>query len=94
MRAYRGLECPNGELKKFFLEDLSSLSEPPRERSKQAFRVCVDYSRKFQWFDDHSQACISWLEKNDRQRWIPVEEIRPQPAHSALPIVSALIPPL
>jgi tetratricopeptide (TPR) repeat protein len=81
-----------GELRKLYRQSLSSLSEPLMERSKQAFRVCVDYSRKFQSFDDHAQACISWLEKNDRSRWIPIDEIRPRAMNSANPIVSALIP--
>lgn len=86
-----GSTMTGAEIKKLYLEQLSSLTEPLTERSRQAFRVCVDYSRKFQWFDDHSRACWAWLEKNDRKRSIPVDELLPQPMHSALPIRSALV---
>lgn len=88
-----GSSITYGELRQLYRQSLSSLSDPLRERSKQAFRVCIDYSRKFQWFDDHSRACLAWLEKNDRKRWIPLDEMLPQPDHSATPIVSAVITP-
>lgn len=88
-----GSTMTGAQIKKLYLDQLSSLSEPLTERSKQAFRVCVDYSRKFQWFDDHSRACWAWLEKNDRKRSIPVEELLPQPTHSAMPLRTALIKP-
>ncbi|HMY18409.1 MAG TPA: hypothetical protein PKA58_18915 [Polyangium sp.] len=84
---------PGPEIKKLYLEQLSTLSEPLLERSKQAFRFCVERSVKFQWADEHSQACVGWLEKNDRQRWIPVEEIKSQPVHSPLFVKFAPIVP-
>jgi tetratricopeptide (TPR) repeat protein len=88
-----GTSTTGTQVKKMYLEQLSSVSEPDMAQSKQAFRVCVDYSVKFQWADEHSLACIRWLEKNDRKAWIPVDELKPQPMHMALPIKTALIMP-
>jgi tetratricopeptide (TPR) repeat protein len=88
---FPGSSMTGVEIKKLYFDHLSSLSEPLTERSRQAYQVCGDYSRKFQWFDDHSRACVAWLEKNDRKRWIPLDEIRPQPVHLVMPMVSAPI---
>lgn len=84
---------PGTAMKKLYFEQLSSLSEPLLERSKQAFRFCVEQSVKFQWADEHSQACIEWLEKNDRKRWIPVEELKSQPVYSSFFVKFAPIRP-
>ena len=88
-----GTSTPGTEIKKLYLEQLSAMSEPILQRSTQAFLVCVNHSVKFQWFDDHSQACVDWLEKRFPKEWIKVEEIRPQPTYSALPIPTALMLP-
>lgn len=83
----------NAELRAMYLQVISTLSEPLMVRSKQAFKTCVNYSLKFQWADEHSRACVKWLEQNDRKAWIPVEELLPQPAHLALPTPAAPIKP-
>lgn len=88
-----GTDIPGKEIKKLYLEQLSSMSEPLGQRSKQAFRVCVDYSAKYQWVDEHTEACVKWLEKNDRKRWIPLEELKPSPIYSTFPVRFAPIVP-
>lgn len=82
---------PGTDIKRLYLEQLSSMSEPFMQRSKQAFVVCVNQSVKFQWADEHSRACRGWLEKHFRKEWIPLDELRPQPVNVALPISTALI---
>lgn len=86
-----GTSIPGTEIKKMFLEQLSSLSEPYKERSKQAFKVCVDFSVKYRHADEHSRACVAWLEKNYRKEWIPVEEWMPAPNHAALPVKTSIV---
>ncbi|HRI64326.1 MAG TPA: hypothetical protein PK156_08805 [Polyangium sp.] len=88
-----GTSIPGTEIKKLYLEQLGSMSEPLLQRSKQAFLVCVNHSVKYQWFDEHAQACVDWLEKRFPKEWIKVEELRPQPIYSALPISTAIISP-
>lgn len=80
------------ELKKLYLEQLASLSEPYRERSKQAFQMCVAQSVRFQWVDEHSRACRDWLEKRYPKTWIRMDELAPQPQHLGQPFRSTLIP--
>ena len=88
-----GTSIPGTEIKKMYLEQLSSLSEPYKERSKQAFKVCANFSMKFQWVDEHSRACVAWLEKNYRKEWIPLEELKPAPNNIALPVPTSIVMP-
>jgi hypothetical protein len=76
-----GASMTGVELKKLYLEQLSSLSEPLRERSKQAFQMCVSYSVRFQWVDEHSRVCREWLEKHYPKTWIRMDELAPQSQH-------------
>lgn len=88
-----GTSMPGVEIKRLYREQLSSMSEPLLERARQAFLVCTSQSIKFQWFDEHSQACVVWLEKNDRKRWIPVEELKPGPKNLSFSVPTALAVP-
>ncbi len=88
-----GTSIPGTEIKKMYLELVSSLSEPYKERSKQAFKVCVNVSVKYRYADEHSRACVAWLEKNYRKEWIPVEEFTLAPVHMAIPIPTSIVLP-
>jgi tetratricopeptide (TPR) repeat protein len=81
------------ELARMYRELISSALEPFMARAKTAFRVCADYSLKFQHVDEQSKACVTWLEKNHPKQWIPVVEFMPAPKHDALPISTRLILP-
>lgn len=81
------------EVKKIYLEQMSSVLEPVMQRAKAAFRLCADYSVKFQYADEHSRSCVAWLEKNVGAPWVAVTEFAPTPRHHALPVPTSLILP-
>jgi hypothetical protein len=75
--------------------DSYSWKHPNRSSSaaKASVQNMCDFSMKFQWVDEHSRACVAWLEKNDPKKWIPVEEFKPAPVHVALPVPTSIVMP-
>jgi len=88
-----GTALTYADLRKEFVDKLVEASEPQQQRAKAAFKTCADFSMKFQWVDEHSHACVAWLEKNDPKKWIPVEEFKPAPVHVALPVPMSIVMP-
>lgn len=67
------------EVRKAYYSQLDEASVPQRQRAKAAFKICVDYSVKFQYFDDEARTCQTWLSKNYEEEFPPVEELIPAP---------------
>ena len=44
--------------------------------AKSAFKTCLDYSIKFQYFDEFSRTCEVWLSKNYGAEYHLVDEFR------------------
>ena len=59
---------------------------PEEPRAKGAFKKCIEYSLKYQIFDDYARACSDWITKNDRDEYPPIVELLPRlgPSRGAL----------
>ena len=53
-----------------------------RVGAKPALVACLDYSVKYQYFDDYSRACEVWLAKNYKAEYHVVDELRGAPTLS------------
>jgi hypothetical protein len=58
---------------------LDEASEPQKRTARSAFEVCLSYSAKFQYFDDTSRSCESWLAENYKGQHHRIEEFRGAP---------------
>ncbi|HTV19297.1 MAG TPA: hypothetical protein VMG12_11515, partial [Polyangiaceae bacterium] len=58
---------------------LDEASEPQKMRAKGAFSTCLDYSVKFQYFDDYSRSCEKWLAENYKSEFHLVDEFKGDP---------------
>jgi tetratricopeptide (TPR) repeat protein len=62
---------------------LIDASEPDHLAARAAYRRCVELSLKMRSFDDHTQQCTSWLERNFAAEYPRLDEIAPRPSHLA-----------
>ena len=58
---------------------LDEASEPWKMRAKGAFGTCLDYSVKFQYFDEYSRSCEKWLAENYKSEFHLVDEFKGDP---------------
>jgi TolA-binding protein len=58
---------------------LDEASEPQKLRAKGAFGTCLDYSVKFQYFDEYSRSCEKWLAENYKSEFHLVDEFKGDP---------------
>jgi hypothetical protein len=58
---------------------LDEASEPWKLRAKGAFATCLDYSVKFQYFDEFSRSCEKWLAENYKAEFHLVDEFKGDP---------------
>lgn len=68
------------ELRGEYYAKLDEASEPQKLQAKGAFKTCLDYSVKFQYFDDHSRKCEEWLSKNFGAEYHLIDEFRGSPS--------------
>src|SRR5439155_18325102 len=62
--------------------DGSAMMDNKRVGAKPALVACLDYSVKYQYFDDYSRACEVWLAKNYKAEYHVVDELRGAPTLS------------
>jgi hypothetical protein len=67
------------ELRTAYFGALDESSEPQKLQAKGAFGVCLDYSVKYQYFDEFSRACEEWLANNYKNEFHLVDEFRGSP---------------
>ncbi|MDI1450364.1 hypothetical protein [Polyangium sp. 6x1] len=72
------------ELRKAYYEKLDEASEPQKLQAKKSFEVCVNYSTKYQYFDQYSRTCSVWLAKNYGKEHVLVEEFVPRHAGASV----------
>jgi hypothetical protein len=64
------------EVRGTYYQALDEKSEPQKLRAKAAYKKCLDYSVKYQYFDDYSRKCEQWLSKNYSAEYHLVDEYR------------------
>ncbi|HWA76467.1 MAG TPA: hypothetical protein VG937_29225 [Polyangiaceae bacterium] len=67
------------ELRTAYYGALDESSEPQKLMAKGAFGTCLDYSVKYQYFDEFSRACEEWLAQNYKNEFHLVDEFRGSP---------------
>ncbi|APR78095.1 TPR domain protein [Minicystis rosea] len=68
------------ELRGEYYAKLDEASEPQKQRAKVAFKKCLDYSVKYQYFDEYSRKCEEWLSKNYGAEYHLIDEFRGSPS--------------
>lgn len=68
------------ELRGEYYAKLDEASEPQKLTAKSAFKTCLDYSVKFQYFDEYSRKCEEWLSKNYGAEYHLIDEFRGSPS--------------
>jgi hypothetical protein len=68
------------ELRGNYYVNLDEASEPQKQAAKAAYKKCLDYSVKFQFFDEYSRKCEEWLSKNYGAEYHLIDEFRGSPS--------------
>jgi len=68
------------ELRGEYYSKLDEASEPQKQHAKAAYKKCLDYSVKYQYFDEYSRACEVWLSKNFGAEYHLIDEFRGSPS--------------
>jgi tetratricopeptide (TPR) repeat protein len=68
------------ELRGTYYQSLDEASEPQKQQAKGAFKTCLDYSVKYQYFDEFSRTCEVWLSKNYATEYHLIDEFRGSPS--------------
>ncbi len=74
-----GLDLTWEELRGTYYQSLDEASEPQKQQAKGAFKTCLNYSVKYQYFDEYSRACEVWLSKNYGAEYHLIDEFRGSP---------------
>jgi tetratricopeptide (TPR) repeat protein len=72
------------ELRGTYYQSLDEASEPQKQAAKAAYKKCLDYSVKFQFFDEYSRQCEVWLSKNYGAEYHLIDEFRGAPSRVSL----------
>ena len=67
------------ELRTAYYGALDDASEPIKQRAKGAFLTCLDYSVKYQYFDEFSRECEKWLADNYKAEFHLIDEFKGAP---------------
>jgi hypothetical protein len=67
------------ELRGNYYANLDEASEPQKQAAKGAYKKCLDYSVKYQYFDEYSRKCEEWLAKNYGAEYHLIDEFRGAP---------------
>jgi TolA-binding protein len=69
------------EIRLAYVGAIDDASEPWRRRAKDAYKTCLSYSTRYQYFDESSRSCEKWLSKNYGAEFHAVDELRGAPAY-------------
>ena len=67
------------EIRGAYLEEIDRVSALQKERAKAAYKACLDYSVRYQFFDESSRTCEKWLSTNYGAEYHLVDELRGAP---------------
>jgi hypothetical protein len=68
------------EIRGAYYASLDGASEPQKQRAKAAYKKCLDYSVKYQYFDEYSRSCEVWLSKSYGAEYHLIDEFRGSPS--------------
>ncbi|MFT3775699.1 MAG: hypothetical protein QM820_60910 [Minicystis sp.] len=68
------------EIRLAYIGGIDEASEPDRKRAKAAYQTCLEYSSKYQYFDEYSRTCEVWLSKNYGAEYHAIDELRGVPS--------------
>jgi TolA-binding protein len=68
------------EIRGAYYASLDQASEGDKQRAKGAYKKCLDYSVRFQYFDEYSRTCEVWLSKNYGAEYHLIDELRGSPS--------------
>ncbi|WP_245677794.1 tetratricopeptide repeat protein [Chondromyces crocatus] len=68
------------DLRLTYYNSLDEASEPQKQQAKAAYKTCLNYSVKWQYFDEYSRACEVWLSKSYPAEFHLVDEFRGSPS--------------
>jgi tetratricopeptide (TPR) repeat protein len=74
-----GTDLSFDELRGEYYAKLDEASEPQKLQAKGAYKTCLDYSVKYQFFDEYSRKCEEWLSKNYGAEYHLIDEFRGSP---------------
>jgi hypothetical protein len=63
-----------------YYSELDNASEPQKQQAKGAYKTCLSYSVKYQYFDEYSRTCEVWLSKNYPAEFHLIDEFRGSPS--------------
>lgn len=66
------------ELRSSYFKQIDEAAEPQKRAAKGAFRTCLNYAVKFQYFDAYAQSCVDWLTRFDRSAFPRIDELMPR----------------
>jgi hypothetical protein len=75
-----GTDLSFAELRGEYYAKLDEASEPQKQAAKAAYKKCLDYSVKYQFFDEYSRQCEIWLSKNYGAEYHLIDEFRGAPS--------------
>jgi TolA-binding protein len=67
------------EIRTAYFASLDEASEPLKQIGKGAYKVCLDYSVKYQFFDEYSRSCEEWLADNYKSEYHLIDEFSGAP---------------
>jgi hypothetical protein len=84
VKEFRAAPIPDGikkdyELRTAYYGSLDEASEPQKQAAKGAYKTCLGYSVKYQYFDEFSRNCEVWLADNYKNEFHVVDEFRGAP---------------
>ena len=79
------------EIRAAYYEAIDVASEPYKERAKRAYQDCLKESTRFQYFDEHSRACETWLARSYPREFHILDEIHGTPSRIGLRLDAAPI---
>jgi len=68
------------EVRARYFDSLDGASEPFKaNNAKPALKTCLDYSVKYQYFDEYSRACEVWLSDKYKSEYHVIDELKGAP---------------
>ncbi|WP_172824769.1 tetratricopeptide repeat protein [Pajaroellobacter abortibovis] len=84
----------DAEIRGIYYDALDTQSEPIKaNKAKPALVTCLNYSLKFQYFDQMSRSCEEWLAKNYKAEYHVIDELRGSPT-LANPGIEGILQPV
>lgn len=68
------------EIRAQYLASLDGASEKQKKQARAAYETCLNYSVKYQYFDEDSRSCEKWLSKSYPNDFHLIDEFRGTPS--------------